>query len=114
MYDQHLADRIRMSLKEKNVAFSEKEMMGGLACMVNDKMCVGVIDDRMMARLDPDMYEKALTKKGCRPMDFTGRPMRGWVYIDPSGTDLDEDLNYWVQLALDFNPKAKSSKKNKK
>ena len=103
-----------MSLKDKGIAFSEKEMMGGLACMVNDKMCVGVIDDRMMARLDPEVYEEALTKKGCRPMDFTGRPMRGWVYIDPSGTDLDKDLNYWVQLALDFNPKAKSSKKNKK
>jgi TfoX/Sxy family transcriptional regulator of competence genes len=114
MYDQHLADRIRMSLKDIGIAFSEKEMMGGLACMVNDKMCVGVIDDRMMARLDPEVYEEALTKKGCRPMDFTGRPMRGWVYIDPSGTDLDEDLNYWVQLALDFNPKAKSSKKRKK
>jgi TfoX/Sxy family transcriptional regulator of competence genes len=114
MYDQHLADRIRMSLRDKKVVFSEKEMMGGLACMVNNKMCVGVIDDRMMARLDPDIYEQALTKKGCRPMDFTGRPMRGWVYIDPHGIDLDDDLNYWVQLALEYNPKAKSSKKKKK
>jgi TfoX/Sxy family transcriptional regulator of competence genes len=114
MYDQHLADRIRWILKNKNITFSEKEMMGGLACMVNDKMCVGITDNRLMARIDPVLYEDALTKKGCRPMDFTGRPMRGWIYIEPDGIDLDGDLNYWIQLALDYNPKAKSSKRKKK
>jgi TfoX/Sxy family transcriptional regulator of competence genes len=113
MYDQHLAERIRMALKQKGITYLEKEMMGGLAFMVNDKMCVGITDHNLMARIDPELYEEALTKKGCRPMDFTGRPMRGWIYVDPAGIDIDEDLYYWIQLALDFNPKAKSSKKKR-
>ena len=66
-----------------------------------------------MARIDPEIYEEALTKKGCREMDFTKRPMIGYVYVEPEAIDLDEDLAYWVQLCLDFNPKAKSSKKKK-
>ena len=114
MYDQHLADRIRRVLNDRAVHFSEKEMMGGLACMVNDKMCVGVTDDRLMARLDPQFYEEALTRRGCRPMDFTGRPMRGWVFVEPDGIDMDEDLSFWIGKALEYNPKAKSSKKKKR
>ena len=113
MYDHHLAERIRMALKQKGTTYSEKEMMGGLAFMVKDKMCVGITDHNLMARIDPDLYEEALKKNGCRPMEFTGRPMRGWIYVDPEGIDIDDDLNYWIQLALDFNPKAKSSKKKR-
>lgn len=112
-FNEFLADRIRMVLKEKNAQFTEKKMMGGLAFMVNDKMCVGVIKNSMMARIDPLNYENAITKPGCRPMDFTGRPMKGWVYLEPEGIDMDDDLNEWVQLALDFNPKATASKKKK-
>jgi hypothetical protein len=67
-----------------------------------------------MARIDPDIYEMALKRKGCREMDFTNRPMKGFVFVDPQGTDMDEDLEYWMQLAIDYNPKAKSSKKKKK
>jgi TfoX/Sxy family transcriptional regulator of competence genes len=112
-FDEFLADRIRVALKEKKVRFIEKQMMGGLAFMVDDKMCVGVIKNNMMARIDPDLYEDSITRPGCRPMDFTGRPMNGWVYLEPDAIDLDDDLNEWVQLALDYNPKAKSSKKGK-
>ena len=110
-YNEFLADRIRLVLKNKQVNFEEKKMMGGLAIMVNDKMCVGVIKDNLMARIDPDVYEEALTKKGCREMDFTKRPMKGYIYVDAEGSDMDKDLEAWIQLALDFNPKAKSSKK---
>ena len=113
-YDEHLADRIRMVLKEKRTAYTEKKMMGGLTFMVEDKMCVGIVKEDLMCRLDPEIYEEALTKEGCRPMEFTGRPMAGYVFIDAIGVDAEDDLADWIQLALDFNPKAKSSKKKKK
>ena len=81
--------------------------------MVNDKMCAGVIGDRLMARIGTEVYDEALKQKGCRSMDFTGRPMKGFVYVEPEGIDLEEDLAEWVQLCLDYNPMAKSSKKKK-
>lgn len=79
--------------------------------MVDDKMCVGVVRENLMARIDPDIYEKALEKNGCKPMEFTGRPMKGFVFVEPEGVDQDEELEWWIGLALDFNPRAKSSKR---
>ncbi len=67
-----------------------------------------------MARIDPDIYENVLSKKGCREMDFTGRPMKGYVFVSAEGIDKDKDLENWIQFCLDFNPKAKSSKKKKR
>lgn len=110
-FDTFLSDRIKLVLKEKNIVCEEKKMMGGLAFMVNEKMCVGVIKNNMMARIDPEIYDESIKKAGCRPMDFTGRPMKGWVYLEAEAIDMEGDLNYWIQKALDFNPKAKSSKK---
>ena len=110
-YNELLAERIRIALIKKQTSFVEKKMMGGLCFMVNDKMCLGVIKDNLMARIDPDVYEEALSKKGCVEMDFTGRPMKGYVFVEPSGIFFDKDLSYWIRLCLDFNPKAKSSKK---
>ncbi len=112
-YDELLADRISQVLKDKNVDAKEKKMMGGLTFMVDDKMCVGIVKNNLMARIGPDNYDAALLKKGVQTMDFTGRPMKGYVFIEPKGVDMDEDLEYWVQLCLDFNPFAKSSKKKK-
>lgn len=110
-YNEHLVDRIRKVLKEKRIQFEEKKMMGGLCFMVNDKMCMGVEKDKLMARIDPESYEKALKKNGAHEMDFTGKPMKGFVFVDPIGVDMEIDLEYWIQLCLDYNPKAKSSKK---
>ena len=110
-YDEHLGERIAIVLREKRVRYEAKKMMGGLCFMIDDKMAVGVINDALMARIDPEIYKSSLKKKGCRPMDFTGRVMKGFVRVDPIGIDLDEDLEYWIQVCLDFNPKAKSSKK---
>jgi TfoX/Sxy family transcriptional regulator of competence genes len=110
-YDEYLAERIRNAFKDKGIETEEKKMMGGICYMVNDKMCAGVIGDRLMARLDPDIYDKALKKKGAQPMDFTKRPLKGFVFVEPEGIDMDDDLAEWVQLCLDYNPKAKSSKK---
>ncbi|WP_298368016.1 TfoX/Sxy family protein [uncultured Lutibacter sp.] len=111
-YNQHLADRINRCLTDKNVNFYEKKMFGGLCFMVEDKMCVGIIKNELMARIGTEKYAEALTKKGCKEMTFKGRPMKGYVYLDDDALDLDADLEYWIQKALDFNPFAKSSKKS--
>jgi len=112
-YDEHLADRIRRVFQERKVPYDEKKMMGGLCFMVNGKMCVGVEKEMLMARIDPDIYNKALKRKGCRQMDFTGKPMKGFVFVEAKGIDMDIDLEYWLGLSLEYNPKAKSSRKKK-
>ena len=113
-YNEQLAERINRVLKEKNVNFTEKKMMGGLCYMVDEKMCVGIIKDNMMLRIDPEIYSEILKIEGCREMDFTKRPMKGFVYVEPLAIDMDKDLEKFIQLALDFNPKAKRSKSSKK
>jgi len=111
-YNEKLADRIRQCLAEvKKVA--EKEMMGGLTFMVNDKMCIGIIKDEMMCRINPALQEEALSKKGCRIMDFTGRPMKGYVMVDESGMKSKKNFDYFIALCLSFNKVAKSSKQRK-
>lgn len=110
-YDEHLADRVRKSFLENKAVFEEKKMMGGLCFMVDDKMCAGVVKNELMARVDPQVYDEVLHNKGSREMDFTGRAMRGFLFIAPQGIDLDADLDYWIKRCLEFNPKAKSSKK---
>ncbi len=112
-YNEFLGERIGIALKRKGVSFEEKKMMGGLAMMVDEKMCVGVIKNNLMARIDPDIYETALSRDACKPMDFTGKRMKGYVFVEPEGIDQEEDLEYWLELALEFNPRAKSSKKKK-
>ncbi len=109
-YDEKLAERIRKTLVHQK-SVDEKKMMGGLTFMVNGKMCVGILKDELMVRLDPAIYDNALKKKGCREMNFTGKPMKGFVFVDSKGTDNHKDLDYWIDLALDFNKKAKASKK---
>jgi TfoX/Sxy family transcriptional regulator of competence genes len=113
-YNEFLADRISQFFHEKSVPFEAKKMMGGLCYMVDGKMCVGVVKDEVMARIDPEIYQESLTKPGCNEMNFTGRPMKGYVFLSDEAIDLEVDFQYWLQLALDFNPKAKASKKKKK
>jgi hypothetical protein len=110
-YDEELADRVRRIFDERNVTFEEKRMMGGLCFMVDGKMCAGVEKERLMVRLDPDIYDSALGRSGCTPMDFTGRPMRGFVFVNEEGIATARDLASWLNLALEFNPRAISSKK---
>lgn len=119
-YDEFLADRIRRVFAEKQTSYTEKKMMGGLCFMVDEKMCCGIHFDKkkemdlLMARIGPEASEAAMDRVGCHPMDFTGRPMKGYVFVSPEGFDSDEDLVYWLQLCIDFNPLAKASKKRKK
>ncbi len=110
-YDQNLADRISTMLRKKKIKFEEKKMFGGVAYMVKDKMCIGIVKDDLMGRTGPEHQKAAQKRKGCRPMDFNGKPMTGYVYVNPAGADKDKDLEYYLDLCLDFNKEAKSSKK---
>ena len=102
-YDEYLAERISQNLKQRKVSFEGKKMFGGISFMINGKMTVGVVKNDLMARIGVDASEIALQKNGCRKMDFTGRPMKGYVFVDPEGIDKDEDLDYYVDLSLAFN-----------
>lgn len=119
-YNEFLADRLRRTFQEKKVVFEENNMFGGLCFMVDDKMCCGIHFDKkkdtdlLMARIGEEATPEALSKPGCHPMDFTGRPMKGYVFLTPEAFDTEEDLSLWVQKCVDFNPLAKASKKRKK
>ena len=81
--------------------------------MVNNKMCVGVEKERLMVRLDPSLYEEVMDQEGCAPMDFSGRVMKGYVFVDIDALNTKKKLDYWLQLALEFNKIAKPAKKKK-
>ncbi len=118
-YDEFLADRIKSVFNQKRITFVAKSMMGGLCFMVDGKMCCGIHIDKkygdslLMARIGEAIYETELKKEVCLPMDFTSRPMKGFIFVTPLGFDLDDDLEYWIQRCIDFNPLAKASKKKK-
>ncbi len=113
-YNEFLADRIRQVLHHKKVLYLDKPMMGGLVFMVDNKMCVGIIKEDLMVRIDPEIETIALEKEGSRLMDFTGKSMHGFLMVNPEGVDMDEDLEDWIQMALDFNPRAIASRPKKK
>lgn len=108
-YDEFIADRVRKIFTEKNCIPIEKKMMGGLVFMVRGKMVLGIHTDKkfgdtlMMAKIGVDAYANEIKKEECLPMDFTGRPMKGFIFVTPDGFDTDEQLEYWVDLVLDFN-----------
>src|SRR5436189_1447712 len=108
-YNESLEQRVRLFFDAKRIKHESKRMMGGLCFMVKGKMCVGVEMDRLMARIGPDAYDDALQRKGCRPMDFTGRPMRGFVFVGLEGLESEMELAFWLELALAYNPLAKKS-----
>ena len=113
-YNERLADRTREIISRTHKRVVEKKMFGGVCFMVNGKMCVGVEKERMMVRLDPDIYEDVIEKEGVTPMDFTGKVMKGYVFVDIDSLTTEKKLGYWLGLALEFNKKAKASKKKKK
>ncbi|MEN2284301.1 TfoX/Sxy family protein [Algoriphagus sp. SE2] len=107
-YSEYLADRVRQRLSKVNVT-EEKKMMGGLIFMVNHKMCIGLdIDkkngnDRLMVRVGKASHDQLIFKKGSREMDFTGKVMRGFLFVEPEGFDAEDDLDFWIEKALYFN-----------
>lgn len=118
-FNEHAARKVReiftasQNVVNNEFSIEEKKMFGGLCFMVNDKMCVGVEKDRLMVRLDPEFYEEALSKEGCSKMDFTGKAMKGFVYVDTEVLKTKKHFQYWLDLALEYNKIAKSSKKKK-
>jgi len=112
-FNEKLADRTReiISMSHKNVV--EKRMFGGLCFMVNDKMCVDVEQKRLMVRIDPLKYDEVIEKEGCKPINFTGKVMKGYVFVDINALNTKKKLAYWIKLALEYNKIAKASKKSK-
>jgi TfoX/Sxy family transcriptional regulator of competence genes len=100
-FDEHLASRIRMALG-KEPGITEKRMFGGVAFLRHGHMFVGVSDNTLMARVGKSLYEDSLAREHIRVMDFTGKPMAGYVYIDAPGTATDEALRFWVKRCIDF------------
>ena len=100
-YDEGLAQRIRELLID-DPGMDEKQMFGGIAFMINGNMSVGVVKDNLMVRVGPEDYESALKKTGARPMDFTGRPLKGMVYVGPRGHRRAPSLKAWVEQGLSY------------
>ncbi len=100
-YDEKLAARIRALLACRE-GFSERKMFGGIAFMIGGKMCCGVLDGNLVARIGADEYTRALAEPHVRPMDFTGRPMKGYVYVGCEGLGDDGGLRAWVERAAAF------------
>ncbi|MGB6267797.1 MAG: TfoX/Sxy family protein [Olleya sp.] len=111
-YSKYLADRIRKRLQKSNIT-DKKKMMGGLIFMVNHKMCIGAdnnkttSEDRLKVKVGKTAHDDLIFKKGSTTMDFTGKTIRGFLFITPDGFDAEADLDFWVEKALDFNKKLK-------
>jgi TfoX/Sxy family transcriptional regulator of competence genes len=100
-YDEGVAHRLR-ELFAGREDVTEMKMFGGIAFMVSGNMCCGIIGDALMARVGPEQYEEALALPHAREMDFTGKPMKGFVYVEPDGFEADEDLKAWVDRCEQF------------
>lgn len=113
-YDEKLADRVREIIAAGYENVEEKKMFSGVCFMVNDKMCAGIQRERLMVRIDPAIVENVIEKEGAVQMDMSGKIMKGYVLVDAAAINTKNKLAYWINLALDYNPIAKSSKKKKK
>jgi TfoX/Sxy family transcriptional regulator of competence genes len=100
-FDEGLAERVRDVLREQG-GISERRMFGGLAFMCRGRMFVGILGDALMARVGADQYSAALRQTGAREMDFTGKPMKGFVFVSPDGTESDSALERWIAQCLAF------------
>ena len=114
-YDLKLSDRIREYLLQfPELHLEEKKMFRGLTFMINDKMCLSVSGENLMCRFDPELHEKVAEKNGFQPMRMKGKEYKGFCYVNPVGFKSKKDFEYWVNLCLDYNGRAKSSKKKSK
>ncbi len=111
-YDTQLADRIRDYLSSlTDLQIEEKEMFRGLTFMVNGKMCVSVSGDELMVRFDPALQDQLSDEPGFRSMIMKNRAYKGYGYVDQSVIKTNKKFAYWMNLCLDYNPRAKASKK---
>ena len=113
-YNEKLAARIRIYLEGlPNLKVEEKEMFKGLAFLVNGKMCINVSGEDLMCRYDPALEAEVSRRAGFQPMIMRGKQLRGYCYVSEDGYKLKANFEYWLKLCLDFNAKAKASKKKK-
>lgn len=108
-YNEKIAANIRQALAHLPDV-EEKKMFGGLAFMVNNKMCLTAGANRMMCRIDPAIHDEVIGKNRCTTVIMKGREYKGYIYVDESSLKAEADLKYWVTLALDFNEKLASQK----
>lgn len=105
-FDEGLADRVRLSLQERTRRAGhhllEKRMFGGLVFMLNGNMCCGVRNTDLMLRLSDELVEAVLKRRHTRPLDITGSRMKSLIYVHAQGTDLDQDLEEWVEVAYSY------------
>ncbi len=101
-FDEHLGQRVTNMLERCGATFTQTRMFGGLGSMINDKMSMGVVKDELMVRVLDDKFEGTLANEHVREMDFSGRPMRGFIYVEPKGFATDSALSEWVDLAIEF------------
>ena len=111
-YSEKLAERIRESLAAIPKV-EEKKMFRGITFMVNGKMCVNVSGEELMCRFDPELQETIADKKGFRKMIMKGRVYKGYGYVSQDAIKSKKDFDFWINLCLEFNGKAKASKKKK-
>ena len=100
-FSESLADRIRSALADKR-GIAEKKMFGGIGFLLSGNLLVGVWKNSLIARVGPVMGEKALAEDFVRPFDITGKPMKGWVLVEPDGIEKDERLKGWIEQAMEF------------
>lgn len=100
-YDEKVAERLGKAFAGKKDVI-EKKMFGGIAYMYKDHMCVGIVEDMLMVRVGPEKYKKALSEKNVKPMDFTGKPLKGYVYVEPLGFKTEQSLNKWIDQGIEF------------
>ncbi len=100
-YDERLAERVADLLLDQP-ALTERKMFGGLSFLLHGNLCCGVVKDELVVRVGPDAYQQSLTTPHAREMDFTGRPMKGWVFVDAAALDSEEALERWVAQGVRF------------
>lgn len=111
-YDTKLADKIRAYLSSfPKIEVAEKKMFGGLAFMINGKMCVNVSGKNLMCRFDPVFTEALAEKHGFLPMIMNGKKYKGYCYVEPNGFKNKNDFEFWMNLCLNFNGRAKKTSK---
>lgn len=113
-YNETLSLRVQNFLIQSNVDFIEKKMFGGNAFMINGKMCIGIVKDELMLHALDDKYELLLERNHVRPMDFTGKIMKGFVFVEEEAFSTEKMLSEWIELGLEFAEKRIVKNKNKK
>jgi hypothetical protein len=112
VYDTKLADKIREHLAAiPKIKIEEKKTFRRITFMINGKMCINVSGDNLMCRFDPELEDKISEKKGFEPMIMRGKQLKGYCYVNPIGFKARKDFEYWIDLCLEYNKKAKSSKR---